>query len=84
MYQYTNIIFFSDHRDAEVVDQLLTAAKHALYLLQNSSLTHDYAYIHCSTWKLAQSVLDLSKNFSKSANAERCEVGDAVEIIYSC
>ncbi|KAK7072513.1 hypothetical protein SK128_018819 [Halocaridina rubra] len=60
--------------DAEVVDQLLQTAKHALYLLHHSSVTHDYAYIRSSTWKLAQSVQDLYQGFENVDKAKRCEI----------
>ncbi|XP_042207025.1 uncharacterized protein LOC121855908 isoform X2 [Homarus americanus] len=61
-------------RDAEVVDQLLATAHHALYLLRHSSLTHDYAYIRCSTWRLARSVLDLSQNINESLGADESKI----------
>lgn len=61
-------------RDADVVDKLLVSANHALYILGNSALTHDYAYIHCSTWRLARSVADLTQNESELANPSKYEV----------
>ncbi|XP_047487869.1 uncharacterized protein LOC125038399 [Penaeus chinensis] len=61
-------------RDADVVDKLLVSANHALYILGNSALTHDYAYIHCSTWRLARSVADLTQNESGLANPSKYEV----------
>ncbi|XP_045608316.2 uncharacterized protein [Procambarus clarkii] len=61
-------------RDGDVVDQLLAAANHALYLLRHSSLTHDYAYIRCSTWRLARSVVDLSQDVNGSFEPDQPKI----------
>ncbi|XP_069948983.1 uncharacterized protein [Cherax quadricarinatus] len=61
-------------RDGDIVDQLLSTAHHSLYLLRHSSLTHDYAYIRCSTWRLALSVQDLSRNVNESLDPDRPKI----------
>ncbi|XP_066968689.1 ciliogenesis and planar polarity effector 1-like isoform X5 [Macrobrachium rosenbergii] len=60
-------------QDAEVVEQLIQSALHALHSLRNSSVTHDYAYIRSSTWRLAQSLPNLyqsCENMAKIKNSE--------------
>ncbi|KAG0718200.1 Protein JBTS17 [Chionoecetes opilio] len=55
-------------KEGEVVDCLLSSATHALHLLCNSAVTHDYAYIRDSTWRLAHSVLDLTQGLTTTSS----------------
>ncbi|XP_063881049.1 uncharacterized protein LOC135111554 isoform X2 [Scylla paramamosain] len=56
-------------KEGEVVDCLLASATHALHLLCNSAVTHDYAYIRDSTWRLAHSVLDLTQGLDSTSSS---------------
>lgn len=62
-------------REGDVVDRLLSSATHALHLLCNSAVTHDYAYIRSSTWRLAHSVLDLTQGLSNPSTSKSPQVG---------
>ncbi|MPC30106.1 hypothetical protein E2C01_023363 [Portunus trituberculatus] len=66
---YTANFLSTHHREGEVVDCLLASATHALHLLCNSAVTHDYAYIRDSTWRLAHSVLDLTQGLANTSSS---------------
>ncbi|XP_068244543.1 uncharacterized protein [Palaemon carinicauda] len=61
-------------RDAEVVEQLIQNALHALHSVRNSSVTHDYAYIRSSTWRLAQSLPNLYQSCENVSKTKNCEM----------
>lgn len=68
-------------REGDVVDRLLSSATHALHLLCNSAVTHDYAYIRSSTWRLAHSVLDLTQGLSNPSTPKSPQVGSRLFMI---
>ncbi|XP_076064466.1 uncharacterized protein LOC143038805 isoform X2 [Oratosquilla oratoria] len=50
-------------KDSDVADQLLGCAWHGLHQLRKSPLSHQYAYIRSSTWRLTRiSTLDISQS----------------------
>lgn len=57
-----------------MVDCLLASATQALHLLCHSAVTHDYAYIRSSTWRLAHSMLDLTQGLSDSSTPKATQV----------
>ena len=64
---YSYLSLQTCHREGEVVDCLLASAIHALHLLCTSAVTHDYAYIRDSTWRLAHSMLDLTQGLADTS-----------------